>query len=165
MNAGGKPAQLNDGKPSTQLRIAEKKETTKVKLTAAQKLALGITQEGEEVEDSIVLVAVDSLSARATEGEAAISAARAECLRVATLAEGTAGADGAEAQLSPELAALINGASAAQLPGLTQMYAKKSESRFPLTCEHGHKASGRSSVESPETVTAAAPTVKRTSLL
>jgi hypothetical protein len=131
-------------------RIADKKKEHTVKLTAEQKKTLGLeVHEGEEVADAIVLTAADSLAARATSADTIVSAARAEVLRLATLAEGTGKGDARK--LDPAIASLIEKADPSQLPALTTLYQEKAAKAFPLTCKHGHPATtGRSSVEAPE---------------
>jgi hypothetical protein len=136
------------------LRLAEKKKENTVKLTAEQKKRLGLdSHQEEEVADAIVLAAVEtvttSLSARATAADAIVSAQRAEVLRLATLAEGVG--EGDKRTLNAAVAGLIEKADAAQLPALTALYQEKASQAFPLTCEHGHAAKGRSSVEQVET--------------
>jgi hypothetical protein len=123
---------------------ASTQETHKVKLTAAQKQSLGLgTVGGEEVEDSVVLGAVERLSARAAAGDTLLAAGRAECLRVATLAEAGEGE-----QLDPALAGIINAADAAQLASLTEMYSKRAAAKFTQTCTKcGAQTETRSSVE------------------
>jgi hypothetical protein len=105
---------------------------TTVKLTAEQKAKLGISVEGEEVEDRLVLSAVDGLAARAAAGDTLTAARRAECLRVATLAE-CGNEEGA--QLDPTLAKLINGAQGDDLEGLVTLYTKKAAAHFTATCQ------------------------------
>lgn len=131
-------------------RIADRKKEHTVKLTEDQKKALGLTaHQGEEVDDSIVLTAVNSLHARATSADQIVAASRAEVLRLATLAEGTG--EGDQRKLPEVTASLINGADPSQLPALTTMYQEKAAKAFPLSCAHGHPATqGRSSVEKPE---------------
>ena len=118
---------------------------TTVKLNDTRKAALGITGEGEDFDDELVLREVDRLASQATTGRALQEARRAECLRLATLAECGA----AEGTLDPALAGIINGAEGQQLEGLITMYAKKAGAHFTATCpkcgETGLQA--RSSVE------------------
>lgn len=121
------------------------KEKTKVKLNQTRKTALGITSDGEEFEDELVLQAIDSLATRATNGDTLQAARRAECLRLATIAE--CGSE--EGQLDASLAAIINDAQGDKLEGLITMYTKKAGAQFTATCpkcgEQGLKP--RSSVE------------------
>ncbi len=134
-------------------RITDRqKETHTVKLTAEQKTALGITQEGEEIPDADVIARATSLAQRATAADGVISAQRAEVLRLATIAEGTG--EGDARKLDPAIAGLIEKADASQLPALMTLYQDKAQKAFPLTCAHGHPATqGRSSVENPEEAT------------
>jgi hypothetical protein len=162
-SAGGKPAQLSRGK--TGLSLIEK-ETKKVKLTAEQKKRLGLeAHSGDEVADAIVLAAVDSsitaLETRANAATPIVDAARAEVLRLATLAE--ADKDG---KLDATLSDIISKADPSQLPGLTTMYATKAEAKFAKTCQDcGSKNIGnRSSVEAPQTAQQSAP-IASTNLL
>lgn len=162
-SAVGEPTQLSDGgRPPSPLRIAHTKEKHTVKLTAAQKTALGITHEGEEVPDADVISTATSLAQRATSADAIVAAQRAEVLRLATLAEGTG--EGDARKLAPEIASLIEKADPSQLPGLVTMYAAKAQAAFPLTCQKcgSKEVKGRSSVEDAPVVTdqqsAAVPT-------
>jgi hypothetical protein len=126
------------------------KEKATVKLTEAQKQKLGLTgHEGLELPEEVVLPAVERLADRAAAGETLLAEARAECLRVATLAE--AGTDG---PLEPALAEVINGAGAAQLSSLTKMYTAKAAARFTATCAAcgAQGVSNRSSIETPPAV-------------
>jgi len=121
----------------------QQKERKTVKFSTQRKQAFGITHESDEVPDEIVLQTMESLSSRAATVDTLLGEARAECLRVATLA--TVGAEGA---LPEALASVINGAGAAQLKGLTELYTKQAGEKFPQTCQScGHKTEGRSSVE------------------
>lgn len=140
---------------------ATPKERTTVKVSEQRKQALGLTEhQGEEVPDDVVLTAVDKLVSQAAAGQTLLTSARAECLRVATLAEGTDG------QLPPALAALINGAGADQLPQLTEVYTEKAAAKYPPKCQQcgSTNVSGRSSVEElPEEKDARAPAPVRNS--
>ena len=122
------------------------KETLKVKLTAAQKKALGLEGiEGDDVAEHLVLAAVEKLGQAAADGEALMAAARDECLRFAVIAEvGTE-----EGNLPKALTTLINGASGATLTELTEMYRQRAESRFTVTCQScgSTNVGKRSSVE------------------
>jgi hypothetical protein len=122
------------------------KETLTVKLTAAQKKALGLEAiEGEEVAEHLVLASLDKLAQAAANGEALMAAAREDCLRFAVLAElGTA-----EGNLPNALTTLINGASGETLTELSEMYRKKAEARFTATCQScgSTNIDSRSSVE------------------
>jgi len=123
-----------------------------VKLTAAQKTALGITHEGEDVPDADVISTATSLAQRATSADAIVGAQRAEVLRLATLAEGVG--EGDARKLAPEVAGLIEKADASQLPALVTMYAAKAQAAFPLTCQKcgSKEVKGRSSMEDPPVV-------------
>jgi hypothetical protein len=139
--------------------VDKPKEKPVVKLTAEQKKKLGLEAiTGDDVDEGIVLGAVESLSARAEAGDTLLDGARAEALRVATLAE--AGTDGT---LPAPIATIIAKAGASELPGLTQMYAEKAEAKFKPTCQAcgSTNVSGRSSVETPgeETQDYAAPSM------
>jgi hypothetical protein len=118
-----------------------------VKLSAEQKKKLGLeAHEGEDVPDSIVLSKLEELAAAAEAGETLMGEARAECLRVATLAEADA-----EGTLPVALADIINKASASQLVDLTKLYTEKAAAKFKSTCQDcgSTNVSGRSSVETP----------------
>lgn len=121
----------------------EETHTVKLKLTPAQKLALGLTADGEEFEVSVVLGALEALAARAAAADTLLAAGRAECLRVATLAEV------GEGEALPEpIAEVINNAGADQLTKLTAMYAKRAAAKFTQTCPKcGVQTETRSSVE------------------
>ncbi len=133
-------------------QIGRIKEKQTVKLSAEQKKKLGLeAHEGDDVPDAIVIGAAEGFATRATENatelDSLLGAARAECLRVATLAEGDK-----EGTLPEAIGDMINGASAKQLTGLTKMYAEKAAAKFDSTCQHcGTKQTveGRSSVENP----------------
>lgn len=132
MKAGSKPGQ-------------QQKERKTVKVSQSRKELLGLTTiEGEEIADEVVLQAVEQLGAKVKTGDAMLSAARTECLRLATLA--TVGGEG---QLPQALADVINAAGPEQIQGLTKMYAGQAEAKFPQTCQScGHaNLKGRSSVE------------------
>jgi hypothetical protein len=123
------------------------KENPTVKLSAEQKKKLGLeAHEGEDVPDSIVLSKLEELAAAAEAGETLMGEARAECLRVATLAEADA-----EGTLPVALADIINKASASQLVDLTKLYTEKAAAKFKSTCQDcgSTNVSGRSSVETP----------------
>lgn len=127
------------------------KEKTTVKLTNQRKQALGITQEGEDFSDEIVLSAVDSLTTRIASANAIIEASRANVLRLATLVEGNE-----QGQLPDVIQKMIAGADPAQLPGLETLYAEKAEKKVTKTCQQcgSTDIQNRSSVENPETVSA-----------
>ena len=94
-------------RPTTQTR------RTTVIVSNERKQTLGITHDGDDVPDEIVLRAAETLAARAQVGDALLGAARAECLRVAKLA--TLG--NAEGELPTALATIINGAGHEHLAG------------------------------------------------
>jgi hypothetical protein len=129
-----------DARPTTQ---KEGRQT--VKVTDARKLTLGITHEGEDVPDEIVLSRAETLAAEASVGAALTSSMRTECLRLAKLAE----LGNEEGTLPDALTGTINDASGARLDGLTQMYRERAEQRFPQTCQScgSQNVAGRSSVE------------------
>jgi hypothetical protein len=106
-------------------------ERKTVNLNAQRKVALGITAEGEDFPDEQVLTIVDGLVSQAAAGRALRDARRAECLRVATLAE-CGNKDGA--QLDPALAKLINAADGDDLEGLITLYTSKAAALFTVTC-------------------------------
>ena len=118
---------------------------TTVKLTTERKAALGITDQGEEFPDERVLTIVDSLAARAAAGEVMLGARRAECLRLATLAE----CGVLEGQLNAALSTIINSAQGDQLEGLITMYQEKAGAQFTATCTNCGTTglTARSSVE------------------
>lgn len=152
-------AQLSGGEPPSQLQLAKSKETKKVKLTAqliAALAALNITgfAETDEIDEGRFQSLVANLSARAGAADQIIADQRAECLRVATLAEGTPGADGAEAKLPDAIATVIGKAGPAELSALTTLYTERAQKKFPLTCQkcHSTEVAGRSSVESAASV-------------
>lgn len=122
------------------------KEKNTVKLSLEQKKKLGLeTHEGDEVPDDVLTPALERLAAQAKVGSTLIGSARAECLRVAMLAE-TGGAS--DTKLPDALTSIINQATPTQLDGLTKMYTEKAASRFPQTCQScGRATSTRSSVE------------------
>lgn len=151
-SAGGEPAKLS--RPKAGLSLVEK-ETKKVKLTAEQKKRLDLeAHAGDEIADAIVLTAVDAsitaLEARASAATPIIDAARAEVLRLATLAEADK-----EGKLDATLSDIIAKADPSQLPGLQTLYAGKAEARFSRTCQDcGSKnIANRSSVEEAPVVT------------
>ncbi len=148
------------GAPAPQPATATTQENPTVKLTAQQKKYLGLESvAGDDVAEEAVLRALDGLSALAAAGEQLLNAARAECLRVATLAEA-----GADAPLPEPIAAMIAKAGAGELPALTQMYGERAVLRFKPTCQDcgSTNVSGRSSVESPpdETLSHTAPATR-----
>jgi hypothetical protein len=127
------------GNPNTQ-----RSET--VKLSEQMRKMLGLPDTvGEDVPDAMLLPALTQLGERATVGDALLENARAECLRVATLAEG-----GAEKQLPEPIAAMIKKATGAELSALTDMYTTRAASLFTQTCSKcgtQMSAAVRSSVE------------------
>ena len=146
----GKPAKLE--KP--RLSLVDK-EKTKVKLTAEQKKKYGLeSHTGEEIDDAIVLRAVDaaiaSFETRLTSANAIVDAERAEVLRLATLAEGDK-----EGKLDAALAGIIEKADASQLPGLKTLYASKAEAKLTKTCQScgSTNVATRSSVEEAPVMT------------
>jgi len=151
------------------------KETKKVKLTLEQKKALGLeAQTGDEVEDSVVLAAVDALStrvtsaeAKATAAQAVIDAERTEVVRLATISEGVTGED-KQVALPPVLAEIITKADPSQLPGLKILYAQRVDEKFKAKCAKcgSTEVSRRSSVEeAARTQDAVPPPVRASSLL
>jgi hypothetical protein len=151
------PSANQSTNPGATAPTAKEKQT--VKLSAEQKKKLGLEAlEGDEVDDSVVMRAVEQLSARAEAGDVLVSSARAECLRVATLAE--VGADEG-VQLPATVADIINDAPAGRLDGLTKMYSEKAAQRFKPTCQKcgSQDVATRSSVETPpaETVSQQEP--------
>ena len=134
--------QTGGGSPAPPPAATEENET--VKLSAQLKALLGIAHEGDEVPSDVLLPALETIGARAATGDQLLNASRAECLRLATLAE--AGADG---QLPAALAEVINDAPASQLTSLTQMYREKAAAKFGATCQAcgARVEAGRSSVE------------------
>lgn len=154
-SAGGKPAKLNAGKPK--LSLVEKEKTNvsiKLKLTAEQKKKLGLeAYSGEELEESVVLAAVDSTIAafesRLAGATAIVDAERAEVLRLATLAE----VNEKDGKLDATLSDIITKADASQLPGLKTLYAGRAEAKFTKTCQQcgSTNIATRSSVEDPPT--------------
>lgn len=130
------------------LRLAPTKEKTTVKLTAEQKTKFGITHEGEDVPEAIVVSAAESLSDRAAAGETLVASARAECLRVATLAE-VGAAEGDAEKLPPAIAEIIKTAGASQLETLTKHYRERAEAKFKPTCQScgSQNVATRSSIE------------------
>ncbi|MBD0370321.1 MAG: hypothetical protein ICV60_05760 [Pyrinomonadaceae bacterium] len=133
MSAGG-------GSHTTQLQRSET-----VKISAELRKLLGLPDaQGEDVEDAVLLPAIEGLGRRAAAGDALVETARAECLRVATLAEGGSGDE-----LPAPIATAIKKADATELSALTEMYAKRAEARFTRTCQDcgSTNVGGRSSVE------------------
>ena len=129
-----------------------REERTTVKLNAGRKTALGITAEGEDFPDEQVLAIVDGLVSQAAAGRVLRDARRAECLRLATLAE-CGNKEGA--QLDPALAKLIGGAEGDDLEGLIKLYDSKAAAQFTATCPKCHTTgiTMRSSVEGADAVT------------
>lgn len=122
----------------------------KMKLTQEQKTKLGIGFDGDDVPETEILTAAETLAeklsavdqtniaeltARAEAGDALVSEKRADVTRLARLAE--LGAD--DGELEPVIAEQIAGASVDQLQKLGSYYSKKVADRFP--------AGGRSSEE------------------
>ncbi|HEV2762049.1 MAG TPA: hypothetical protein VGV38_03560 [Pyrinomonadaceae bacterium] len=148
LNAGGAHRSLHPASTQTaggRPAPPAAKEKNTVKLDTTRKAALGLqNHEGEEVPDEVLLPVLDSLAARAASGDQLVNSARAECLRLATLAE-----VGAEGQLPLALAEVINKAGALELEGLTQMYREKAAAKFGSTCQScgARNVPGRSSVE------------------
>lgn len=121
-----------------------------VKLTAEMKKKLGLESfTGEDVPDAMLLPALTRTTELAAAGEVLLASARAECLRVATLAEG-----GAEKTLPEPIATMINKAGAEELSALTKMYEERAAGQFTQTCTKcgtQMSAATRSSVEIDET--------------
>ncbi|HEY9286274.1 MAG TPA: hypothetical protein VIP46_22675, partial [Pyrinomonadaceae bacterium] len=117
-----------------------------VKLPANLRATLGITGEhaDDEVPDELVSAALTTLNTQAEAGRTLLDSARAECLRVATLAEA-----GAEGTLPSAIADIIAGADAPRLANLTQLYQQKVAGKFPASCQDCGSTNvvGRSSVE------------------
>jgi hypothetical protein len=133
-------------------RPTQKEGRTTVKVTDAQKQLLGITHEGNDVPDEMVLQVAGSLASRAQVADELLSGARAECLRIAKLAV----LGSAEGQLPEALAGVINGADHKTLAGLTAMYTQDAAKKFPQTCQScGQQTSTRSSIEDKTQVEAA----------
>lgn len=151
--ASDKPTGVNsqsayDETSSTDVIIATPHTTKEltVNLTPEQKAALGLqSHASEDVPESLVVPAIDRLAAQAQQGAQLLDTARAECLRVATLAVVGAG----EGKAPDALAEVINGANPTQLQALTKMYAEQAASKFPHTCQScGSKSqAARSSIE------------------
>ncbi len=127
-----------------------------MKLTETRKTALGITHQGEDVPDDMVLTAVDSLAARVANATAIVDAERAEVLRLATLAEGDK-----DGKLASVLQDMIAKADASQLPGFKTLYAGKAAAKYTRTCQKcgSTEIQERSSVEAPATATQQAKVV------
>lgn len=126
-------------------------EEKTMKLTAEQKKSLGIEFDGEEVPETELLKAAESLAgklakvdtvnmaeleAKAADGEKYVELQRAEVTRLAKLAELGADKDG---ELDAVIADDIKAASFDRLTKLTSFYQKKVADKFP--------AGGRSSEE------------------
>ena len=149
-----------------------KKENT-VKLTAEQKKIFGLEAHTEEdVADAIVIGAGQQLStaliSATSERDALLGAARAECLRVATLAVGVTKEGVTEPTLPEAIANIINNASAKDLQGLTAVYTEQAAAKFQSTCRKcgSHEISeGRSSVDDTEVAGAGKSPVFDTSIL
>jgi hypothetical protein len=140
MSARRRTNNLSAGTP----RPTQQKGTQTVKVSQDRKTKLGITHEGEDVPDEIVLQRAESLAAQATVAEQMLGDARAECVRVATLAV----AGGKDKTLPAALAQVISKAGREELAGLTQMYAEQAAKQFPQVCQScGTQTVGRSSIE------------------
>jgi hypothetical protein len=148
----GAPAlQSHKDKPNV-----HKENDMKIKLTAAQKKALGLANEaGEEFEDSVVLAALAAIEQRAVTAEAAVAlvqpfieAERAEVVRLATLAEGLTD-DAQKVTLPSVFADSIKNATPAQLADWKTMYRKRVDEKFAPKCAKcgSVEISRRSSVE------------------
>lgn len=125
-------------------RQTTQKGTGTVKVSQERKTTLGITHEGEDVPDEIVLQRAEALAAQAASGAQLLADAQAECRRVATLAV----VGSKEGQLPDAIASTINKAEGAELAGLTKFYTEQAAARFPQTCQScGKPTTGRSSVE------------------
>lgn len=163
-NAGGTDRTADTGPPSL------KTEEKRMKLTAEQKRELGIEFDGDEVPETEILKAAESLSAkvktfdqikfdelekRAKAGDTLVEEKRADVSRLAKIAE--LGAD--EGELDPAVSDTIKEAGVEKLQQLGTYYQKKAAERFPKD--------GRSSQEDADAVDAAGsvnrqmkPTVK-----
>lgn len=122
----------------------EGSQTVKLTVELKQKLGLGDHQ-GEDVPDAVLLPALTRTTELAATGETLLTNARAECLRLATLAEG-----GPDSPLPEPIANMINKASAQEITELTKMYEERAAAQFTHTCEKcGAQMSAvtRSSVE------------------
>ncbi len=143
------------GKPDN----TQRSET--VKLSAEMRKMLGLPDvTPEDVPDASLLPALTALGERAAAGDALLESARAECLRVATLAEG-----GTEKKLPEPIAGLIAKASATELTALTTMYEERAAASFKQTCTKcgtQMKALSRSSVEQETDPVSMATTTKPT---
>jgi hypothetical protein len=117
-----------------------------VKLTAEQKKRLGLdAHQGDEVDDAVVLRAVEGLAALAESAGAIIDAGRQEVLSLAALAEGLG-----EGEALPEaIAEMINGATPAQLAKQKAHFEKKAAEKFTSRCKkcNSTEIENRSSVE------------------
>jgi hypothetical protein len=172
LSARGASTQLSRGAAPTALP-ANKKETTKVKFTAqiiTALAALGITgfAEAEEPAEDRIQRLIGDLAQRASSADQIVADARAECLRVATLAEGFPGADGVAGAVPEAIATMIGKAGPAEIAGLSTLYSERAAAKFPLTCQkcHSTEVAGRSSVENAPLVGAeAADDVQRSRLL
>lgn len=119
-----------------------------MKLTAEQKKRLGLEAiEGDDVEEPVVLEALEKFSRDAETAVQLTQATRAECLKFAKLAE--LGAE--EGQLSKATEKVINAASGEDLVELTEEYRQRAEKRFSVTCQDcgSQNVAKRSSVETP----------------
>ncbi len=135
-------------------------ENMKIKLTAAQKKALGFENEqGDEFEADVVLAAMltqtAALEQRATAAEATVAlqqpfieAERAEVVRLATLVEGVTGTDNA-VTLPTVFADSIKNATPAQLADWKTTYQQRVDAKFAPKCQKcgSTEVSRRSSVE------------------
>lgn len=106
-----------------------------MKLTEQQKQALGITHEGDDVPENLVVPALDKLISQASQATTLMASARAETTRVARLA--ILGAE--DGELPKAIVSQINNADAEGLTELTEFYTKQAAEKFP--------ASSRSSEE------------------
>ncbi len=141
MGAGG-------GHPTTQ-----RSETVKLSEQLRKMLGLPDTQ-GEDVPDAVLLPALSQLGERAQVGDTLVENLRAECLRVATLAE-----CGAEGTLPAPIATMISKAGATELSALTKMYEERAAARFTQSCSKcgaQMSAASRSSIEEKPAETATA---------
>lgn len=110
-----------------------RKET--MKLTPEQMKALGITHEGDDVPEHLILPQLEKLISQAAQGEKLLTSARAEVLRVAKLAI----LGSSESELPKAIVTQINNANADECSELKEFYTKQFTDKVP--------ADGRSSVE------------------
>jgi hypothetical protein len=125
MNAKRKQKMSADAGTTIQ---SQRSET--VKLSAELRKLLGIPETvGEDVPDAVLLPALTQMGGRVEAGDTLLANGRAECLRVATLAEC------GEGEALPEpIATMINKASATELSSLTRLYEERAAAKLTQTC-------------------------------